>query len=76
MHRRDFIKTFSALTVVPIAASARSAFAGMKMKIADLRIVPLRLEKQLGTLVDYNGNTRSYQRGGGNFVEVHSRTAI
>ena len=72
MHRRDVLKALAALTVVPIAHSARSAFAGVKMKITDLRIVPLRVERQLGSLVDYNGNTRKYQLGGGNFVEVHT----
>jgi L-alanine-DL-glutamate epimerase-like enolase superfamily enzyme len=72
MDRRDFLKTLSALTVVPVAASARSAFAGIKMKITDLRVVRLRVERELGSLVDYGGGTRSYQLGGGNFVEVHT----
>jgi len=72
MHRRDFLKALSALTVIPFAASARSAFAGVKMKITDLRIIPLRVEREVGSLIDFNGNTRSYQLGGGNFVEVHT----
>jgi D-galactarolactone cycloisomerase len=72
MLRRDFLKALSAVTVVPIAASARKAFAGVRMKITDLRVVKLRVERDLGSLVDYNGNTRSYQLGGGNFVEVHT----
>ena len=72
MDRRDFLKALPALTVVPIAASARSAFAGTKIKITDLRLVALRIERQLGSLVDFNGNTRNYQLGGGNFVEVHT----
>ena len=72
MDRRDFLKALPALTVVPIAASARSAFAGTKMKITDLRLVSLRVERQVGSLVDFNGNTRNYQLGGGNFVEVHT----
>ena len=46
MDRRDFLKALPALTVVPIAASARSAFAGTKMKITDLRLVSLRVERQ------------------------------
>ena len=59
MDRRDFLKALPALTVVPIAASARAAFAGTKMKITDLRLVSLRVERQLGSLVDFNGNTRN-----------------
>ncbi len=42
--------------------------AGIRIKITDLRIVPQRVERPLGSLVDFNGNTRSYQLGGGNFV--------
>jgi L-alanine-DL-glutamate epimerase-like enolase superfamily enzyme len=72
MDRRDFLKALPALAVVPMAASARSAFAGTKMKITDLRVVTLRVERPLGSLVDFNGNTRTYQLGGGNFVEVHT----
>jgi L-alanine-DL-glutamate epimerase-like enolase superfamily enzyme len=72
MHRRNFLKTLSALTLVPFAAPARAAVAGVRMKITDLRIVRLRVERELGSLIDYNGNTRSYQLGGGNFVEVHT----
>jgi L-alanine-DL-glutamate epimerase-like enolase superfamily enzyme len=70
------LKTLSALTLVPFAAPARKALAGVKMKITDLRIIPLRIERQLGSLVDYNGNTRSYQLGGGNFVEVHTDQGV
>jgi L-alanine-DL-glutamate epimerase-like enolase superfamily enzyme len=72
MNRRHFLKALSALTAVPVAASARSAFAGIKMKITDLRVVRLRVERELGSLVDYGGSTRTYQLGGGNFVEVHT----
>ena len=72
MYRRDFLKTISAVTLAPLAASAQRAFAGVPMKITDLRIVPLRVERQLGTLIDFVGNTRSYQLGGGNYIEVHT----
>jgi len=72
MRRRDFLKTLPALAAVPIAASARSALAGVNAKITDVRIVPLRVMKELGSLVDFNGGTRSYRLGGGNFVEVHT----
>jgi len=53
MDRRDFLKALPALAVVPMAASARSAFAGVKMKITDLRLVTLRVERPLGSLVDF-----------------------
>jgi L-alanine-DL-glutamate epimerase-like enolase superfamily enzyme len=72
MRRRDFLKSLPALAAVPIAASARSALAGVSAKITDVRIVPLRVMKELGSLVDFNGGTRSYRLGGGNFVEVHT----
>lgn len=72
MRRRDFLKTLPALTAIPLAGSARSALAGINLKVTDLRIVPLRVVRDVGSLVDFRGNTRSYQLGGGSFIEVHT----
>ncbi|MEO6080373.1 MAG: mandelate racemase/muconate lactonizing enzyme family protein [Steroidobacteraceae bacterium] len=57
---------------MPMAASFRSALAGVNIKITDVRIVPLRVIKEVGSLVDFAGGTRSYRLGGGSFVEVHT----
>jgi L-alanine-DL-glutamate epimerase-like enolase superfamily enzyme len=55
-----------------MVGSARSALAGVKAEITDVRVAPLRVVKELGSLVDFAGGTRSYRLGGGNFVEVHT----
>src|SRR5215212_7677649 len=72
VQRRDFLKSLPALAAVPMVGSARSALAGVRAKITDVRIVPLRVVKEVGSLVDFAGGTRSYRLGGGNFVEVQT----
>ncbi len=72
MQRRAFITALSAVAVAPFVSSVRSAFAGITMKITDLKVRPLRVVREVGSLVDFAGNTRTYQLGGGNFVEVHT----
>jgi L-alanine-DL-glutamate epimerase-like enolase superfamily enzyme len=65
LKRRDFLKTLPALAAVP-------RLRGARIKITDVRIVPLRTIKDLGSYPDWLGNPRPIRIGGGAFVEVHS----
>ena len=69
IHRRDFLKTLPALAAVP-------RLRGARVKITDVRIVPLRTMKDLGSYPDWLGNPRPIRIGGGAFVEVHSDQGI
>jgi len=63
--RRDFLKTLPALAAVP-------RLRGARIKITDVRIVPLRTSKDLGSYPDWLGNPRPIRIGGGAIVEVHT----
>ena len=69
LHRRDFLKTLPALAAVP-------RLRGARIKITDVRIVPLRTIKDLGSYPDWLGNPRPIRIGGGAIVEVHSDQGI
>jgi D-galactarolactone cycloisomerase len=69
LRRRDFLKTLPALAAVP-------RLPGARIKITDVRIVPLRTSKDLGTYPDWLGNPRPIRIGGGAIVEVHSDQGI
>src|ERR1700686_5681887 len=69
LKRRDFLKTLPALAAVP-------RLRGARIKITDVRIVPLRTVKDLGSYPDWLGNPRPIRIGGGAFVEVHSDQGI
>ena len=69
LHRRDFLKTLPALAAVP-------RLRGARIRITDVRIVPLRTIKDLGSYPDWLGNPRSIRIGGGAIVEVHSDQGI
>jgi D-galactarolactone cycloisomerase len=65
LKRRDFLKTLPALAAVP-------RLRGARIKITDVRIVPLRTVKDLGSYPDWLGNPRPIRIGGGAIVEVHT----
>ncbi|HTA72244.1 MAG TPA: mandelate racemase/muconate lactonizing enzyme family protein [Bryobacteraceae bacterium] len=69
LHRRDFLKTLPAMAAVP-------RLRGARIRITDVRIVPLRTIKDLGSYPDWLGNPRSIRIGGGAIVEVHSDQGI
>ena len=69
LHRRDFLKALPALAAVP-------RLRGARIKITDVRIVPLKVVKDLGSYPDWVGNPRAIKIGGGAFVEVHSDQGI
>jgi L-alanine-DL-glutamate epimerase-like enolase superfamily enzyme len=69
LHRRDFLKTLPALAAVP-------RLHGARIKITDVRIVPLKVIKDLGSYPDWLGNPRAIRIGGGAFVEVQTDQGI
>jgi L-alanine-DL-glutamate epimerase-like enolase superfamily enzyme len=69
LQRRDFLKTLPALAAVP-------RLRGARIRITDVRIVPLRTIKDLGSYPDWLGNPRPIRIGGGAIVEVHSDQGI
>jgi D-galactarolactone cycloisomerase len=69
LHRRNFLKTLPALAAAP-------RLRGARIKITDVRIVPLRVIKDLGSYPDWLGNPRPIRIGGGAFVEVHTDQGV
>lgn len=67
--RRQFLKALPLLTAIP-------RLRGARIKITDVRIVPLRTIKDLGSYPDWLGNPRPIRIGGGAVVEVHSDQGI
>lgn len=77
--RREFLKRLSAATAMlasaPIWTAARAAAAG-RAKITEVKLVPLRTVKDLGSYPDWQGNPRHYAIGGGAFCEVHTDQGV
>lgn len=71
LPRRDFLSGLTALAAVPLLSGIKALAAG-RIKITEVRIQPIKLEKDVGSFVDYIGRTLSYRIGGGNIVEVHT----
>src|SRR5580704_3534207 len=63
--RRNFLRMLPALAAVP-------KLHGARIKITDVRIVPLKMTKDLGSYPDWLGNPRPIRIGGGAFVELQS----
>jgi D-galactarolactone cycloisomerase len=62
-NRRDILKMLPAAAAIP-------RLQGARIKITDVRIVPLKMTKDLGSYPDWLGNPRPIRIGGGAFVEV------
>lgn len=65
VRRRDFLKTIPAFSAVPLLGASRA-------KITDVRIVRLKLLKEVGSYPDWVGGARFSRIGGGAIVEVHT----
>src|SRR4051794_27738369 len=75
--RRSFLKTLSAAAALPLLADAGTLAgaqqnAGGRLRITDLKIQRLRLEKDWGTYEDYVGARRGGRTGGGAIVEIYT----
>ena len=72
LRRRDFLKPFAALALMPAVLRAQKA-AGVK--VTDVRSVPLKLVKEVGTIDNTNfieGMRVTYRIGGGSITEIHT----
>jgi len=62
-HRRDFLKCLPVLAAVP-------PLRGARVKVTDVKVVPLKVSKDLGSYPDWLGNPRPIKIGGGFITEV------
>jgi len=65
LTRRDLLKALPLLAFVP-------QLKGVRLKITDLKLINLRLVKELGHYIAFNGRPRCYRLGGGSYCEVHT----
>jgi D-galactarolactone cycloisomerase len=72
MRRRDFLKTLPAIASIPAVPRLR----GARIKITEVRNVPLKTLKDMGSYPDWVGNPRAIKIGGGAFVEIQSDQGI
>jgi len=61
--RRDLLKLLPAVALVP-------KLRGARVKITDVRLVQLKVMKDLGSYPDWVGNPRRIRIGGGAFTEI------
>ncbi|MES1257765.1 MAG: mandelate racemase/muconate lactonizing enzyme family protein [Acidobacteriota bacterium] len=67
--RRDFLKSLPVLATVP-------RLRGARIRITDIRLVPLKVSKDLGSYPDWLGNPRPIRIGGGAIAEVHTDQGV
>jgi len=74
--RRSFLQTVAASAAIPTLAEAPAVLQAKqdagRLKIVDVRLQRIRLEKDWGTYEDYMGNRRGGRTGGGAIVEIHT----
>jgi D-galactarolactone cycloisomerase len=69
LRRRDLLKAIPVLGGMSLVGSVR-------VKITDVRLVKLKLLKEVGTYPDWVGGTRYGRVGGGAIVEVHTDQGV
>jgi hypothetical protein len=76
LRRRDFLKALPAAGVISAAPAATGvpALTGARIKIIDIRLVRLRVLKDVGRFAGFMGpqDLRTVRVGGGSFIEVHT----
>ena len=79
MRRRDFLSVLPAAAAVsalpaPPATAAVPSLTGARIKITDIRIVRLKVIKEVGSFAGFMGpdDTNVVRIGGGSFIEVHT----
>lgn len=75
MDRRYFLQAISLSSVFPMFGMFKARASG-QIKITGVKIQNLKVEKDMGSFVDYVGRTRSYRVGGGNFCIVETDAGI
>ena len=69
LRRREVLKAMPVLAGMSVLGAARA-------KITDVRLVRLKLLKEVGTYPDWVGGTRYGRIGGGGFVEIHTDQGV
>jgi len=67
--RRDFLKGLPILAAVP-------QLRGARVKITEVRLVPLKVSKDLGSYPDWLGNPRPIKIGGGFITEIRTDQGV
>ncbi|MEK7403859.1 MAG: mandelate racemase/muconate lactonizing enzyme family protein [Acidobacteriota bacterium] len=77
MQRRGLLLALAS-AAAPAAVAAQPERGRSRLKITDVRVIPLRLVKEAGSLEPaWNpGGKMSFRVGGGSFVEVHTDQGI
>ena len=79
LYRRDFLKLLTLATAgiatTRLMNAARVHAAG-RAKITGVNLVPLRVEKDMGSYPDWLGNPRHVAIGGGAFLEVRTDQGV
>ena len=69
MKRRDFLKCLPAVAAIP-------RLCGARLRITDVRLVPLKVSKDLGSYPDWLGNPRAIKIGGGFITEIRTDQGV
>src|SRR5438874_1826648 len=69
LRRRDLLKALPAIPMMSLLGAARA-------RITDVRLVRLKLVKEVGTYPDWVGGTRFSRIGGGAIVQVHTDQGV
>jgi L-alanine-DL-glutamate epimerase-like enolase superfamily enzyme len=69
--RRSVLAGLGGVAATSLFAAARAQNRG-RVRITEVRQVPLRLIRNVGTYPDFRGNPREVNIGGGAFLEVHT----
>jgi L-alanine-DL-glutamate epimerase-like enolase superfamily enzyme len=74
--RRSFLQTITAAAAVPLLherpAFARAQQSAGRLRITDVRLQRLRVEKDWGSYEDYIGSRRGGRTGGGAITEIYT----
>jgi L-alanine-DL-glutamate epimerase-like enolase superfamily enzyme len=75
--RRTFVQTIASAAALPLltdapAMAAPTEHAAGRIKITDVKLQRIRLEKDWGTYEDYMGARRGGRTGGGAILELHT----
>src|SRR6476646_9186361 len=74
MNRRGFVAGLGSLAMAPALPAQESRRHARRMKITEVRVVRLKVVRELGTLEPawYPGRPMKFQVGGGGFLEVRT----
>jgi D-galactarolactone cycloisomerase len=75
MNRRQFLSKAAIVSAGSMFPVLRASAAG-RVKITNVRLQYLKVEKEMGSFVDYVGRKRTYRVGGGSFCIVETDAGV